>query len=121
VGVDYLKLEYDAVLADMLTRLGASVEQVSLPFQPETGAYGGGHRHGHDESFAEDYAVAQKVFDEHHGHGHSHEHGHEHHGEHAHGHGNAHSHEHGHSHSHNHDHDHCDASCSHGHPPHADR
>src|ERR1700754_432821 len=74
VGADYLKLEYDAVLADMLKRLGASVEQTSLPFQPETGAYGGGHRHGHDETFAEDYAVAQKVFDEHHGHAHSHDH-----------------------------------------------
>jgi urease accessory protein len=119
VGVDYLKLEYDAVLADMLTRLGASVEQASLPFQPETGAYGGGHRHGHDDSFAEDYAVAQKVFDEHHGHGHSHDHAHshEHGGEHVHAHGNGHSHEHG----HNHDHDNCDASCSHGHPHHADR
>jgi urease accessory protein len=119
VGVDYLKLEYDAVLADMLTRLGASVEQVSLPFQPETGAYGGGHRHGHDESFAEDYAVAQKVFDEHHGHGHSHEHDHDH--AHAPGHAHAHDHGHAHSHDHGHDHDHCDASCSHGHPHHAHR
>lgn len=78
VGVDYLKLEYDPVLADMLKRLGASVDQVEMPFQPETGAYGGGHRHGHDETFAEDYAIAQQVYGEHHGHAHSHEHEHEH-------------------------------------------
>ncbi|MDH6148842.1 urease accessory protein [Paraburkholderia sp. WSM4179] len=40
VGADYLKLEYDPVLADMLKRIGVTVEQVSLPFQPEAGAYG---------------------------------------------------------------------------------
>ena len=70
VGADYLKLEADPVLEDMLRRLGAQVEHASQPFQPETGAYGGGHKHGHDETFTEDYALAQKVFDEHHGHGH---------------------------------------------------
>ncbi|HEY3596772.1 MAG TPA: urease accessory protein UreE [Paraburkholderia sp.] len=105
VGADYLKLEYDPVLADMLKRLGASVEQVSLPFQPETGAYGGGHRHGHDETFAEDYALAQQVFDEHHGHAHSHDHGHEHSEKHA----------------HSHDHHDGDASCGHDHHHHAHR
>jgi urease accessory protein len=107
VGTDYLKLEYDPVLADMLKRIGASVEQVSLPFQPESGAYGGGHKHGHDETFAEDYALAQQVYGEHHGHdhGHSHDHGH------AHTEGHAHSHDHG----HNHDHGGCDASCGHDH------
>jgi urease accessory protein len=106
VGVDYLKLEYDPVLADMLKRLGASVEQASLPFQPETGAYGGGHKHGHDETFAEDYALAQQVYGEHHGHdhgdGHDHAHGHSHDHDHAHGH----DHKHGHDHSHDHGHDH---------------
>ncbi|OUL97803.1 urease accessory protein UreE [Paraburkholderia hospita] len=108
VGADYLKLEYDPVLADMLKRLGASVDQVEMPFQPETGAYGGGHRHGHDETFAEDYALAQQVYGEHHGHAHSHNHGHEHH-DHAHGH--AHSHDH----AHDHDHGDCDSSCGHDH------
>ncbi|MEX3854166.1 urease accessory protein UreE [Paraburkholderia sp. BR10923] len=78
VGTDYLKLEYDPVLADMLERIGATLEQVSLPFHPETGAYGGGHKHGHDETFAEDYAIAQQVFGEHHGHEHSHDHDHDH-------------------------------------------
>ncbi|BEU22339.1 urease accessory protein UreE [Paraburkholderia sp. 22B1P] len=110
VGADYLKLEYDPVLADMLKRLGASVDQVEMPFQPETGAYGGGHRHGHDETFAEDYALAQQVYGEHHGHAHSHDHGHEHHD-----HGHAHSHEHAHDHAHDHDHGDCDSSCGHDH------
>ncbi|CAJ2729496.1 urease accessory protein UreE [Burkholderia pseudomallei] len=96
VGAGCLKLEYDPVLADMLTRLGATVERASAPFQPEAGAYGGGHRHGHDATFAEDYALAQQVFDEHHGHSHSH----------------SHSHSHDHDHDHDHQHGPC---CSHGH------
>ena len=33
---------------------------------------GGGTWHGHDATFAEDYALAQQVFGEHHGHAHSH-------------------------------------------------
>ena len=107
VGVDTLKLEADPVLEDMLKRLGASVEKTSLPFQPETGAYGGGHRHGHDETFAEDYALAQQVFDEHHGHEHSDSHD-----QHAH---HDHAHDHAHSHEHPHDHDHDDCGHDHGH------
>jgi urease accessory protein len=112
VGADYLKLEYDPVLADMLKRLGALVDQVEMPFQPETGAYGGGHRHGHDETFAEDYALAQQVYGEHHGHAHSHDPGHEHH-DHTHGH--AHSHDHAHDHDHDHDHSECGHDHGHGH------
>jgi urease accessory protein len=133
VGADYLKLEYDPVLADMLKRIGASADQVTMPFQPESGAYGGGHKHGHDETFAEDYALAQQVFDEHHGHEHSHdhEHGHGHghahdhepghdHSDHEHGHSHAQGHEHEHPHSHDHDDgDHVhDESCGHGHHHH---
>ncbi len=76
IGDDALTLESDPVLADMLKRLGTTVEEASLPFQPETGAYGGGHRHGHDETFAEDYALAQQVYGEHHGHEHGHSHDH---------------------------------------------
>jgi urease accessory protein len=126
VGADYLKLEYDPVLADMLKRIGAMVEQVTLPFQPESGAYGGGHKHGHDETFAEDYALAQQVYGEHHGHDHGggHDHPHDHGRGHDHGHeGHSHSHDHGHDHGHAHDHgtahghDHsdCDATCDHAH------
>lgn len=87
IGDDYLLLEYDPVLADMLTRLGVSVKRAERVFEPEAGAYGGGHKHGHDETFAEDYAVAQEVFEEHHGHDHEHghEHGHDHRHDHSHG------------------------------------
>ncbi|EON21709.1 urease accessory protein UreE [Cupriavidus necator] len=74
IGRDYLRLEYDAVLADMLQRLGVRAERAELPFEPEAGAYGGGHKHGHDATFAEDYAAAQAVFHEHHGHSHDHVH-----------------------------------------------
>ena len=96
IGDGYLKLEADPVLADMLRRLGAQVEQANAPFQPEAGAYGGGHRHGHDATFAEDYALAQQVFDTHHSHSHSHSHSHDH------------------DHDHDHDHQH-GPGCAHGH------
>ncbi|MEX3926447.1 urease accessory protein UreE [Paraburkholderia sp. BR10936] len=112
VGADELKLEADPVLEDMLKRLGAQVQRVELPFQPESGAYGGGHRHGHDETFADDYALAQRVYDEHHGHAHSHDHTHGHSHNHAHGDDHAHDHDCGHDHghcdghAHNHSHEH---------------
>lgn len=109
VGADYLKLEADSVLESMLKRLGVSVEAASLPFQPETGAYGGGHRHGHDATFDEDYALAQRVFDEHHGgqgHSHDHDHDHGHADEHKHAHGHHGHHDCGHDHAHDCDHDH---------------
>ncbi len=95
IGADHLTLEYDPVLADMLARVGATVERIDAPFHPEAGAYGGGHRHGHDATFAEDYALAQQVFDERHGHPHSHDHDHDH--DHQHGPSCSHSHGHGHS------------------------
>ncbi|SDC68111.1 urease accessory protein UreE [Paraburkholderia lycopersici] len=98
VGVDTLKLEADPVLEDMLKRLGAQVERVQLPFQPEAGAYGGGHRHGHDATFADDYALAQRVYDEHHGHAHPHDHAHGHDCGHDHGHCDGHAHDHSHEH-----------------------
>ncbi|RZT42648.1 urease accessory protein UreE [Cupriavidus agavae] len=83
VGREYLRLEYDPVLADMLARLGVQATRADAPFEPEAGAYGGGHKHGHDATFAEDYAAAQAVFHEHH-HGHDHDHGDGHvHGEHC--------------------------------------
>ena len=65
VGSDYLRLEADPVLRDMLVRLGTRVEERKEPFEPETGAYGGGHRHGGEETFAEDYTLAQRLYDEH--------------------------------------------------------
>ena len=43
-----LRLERDTVLRDLLLRLGLDVREVVGPFEPEAGAYGGGHRHDHD-------------------------------------------------------------------------
>jgi urease accessory protein len=46
-----LKLEYDHVLEIMLRGLGVQVAEVKGPFEPEAGAYGGGHQHHeHDDS-----------------------------------------------------------------------
>jgi urease accessory protein len=104
IGPDYLQLEYDPVLVDMLQRLGSiQVEKVDQPFEPDAGAYGGGHKHGHDETFDEDYALAQAAYAAR---------------EPATGHTHAHGHSHDHSHDHNHDHDdhsHCSHDHSHGH------
>lgn len=57
-----LLLEPDEVLETLLRALGAQVRQIEAPFEPEGGAYGGGHKHGHDQTFAEDYALAQSTF-----------------------------------------------------------
>ena len=62
---DRILLPVNPVLKEMLLGLGLTVTIVSEQFTPETGAYGGGHKHGHDETFAEDYAAAQRVFREH--------------------------------------------------------
>jgi len=62
VGAAWLAIEPDPVLQEMLLQLGVAVTAVEAAFLPETGAYGGGHKHGHDETFAEDYEVSQQVF-----------------------------------------------------------
>jgi len=49
IGDGWLRLEQDYVLKDMLIGLGMQVSEVVAPFEPEAGAYGGGHRHGHNE------------------------------------------------------------------------
>ena len=48
VGRNELKLEYDYVLLDLLQRLGVTVCEIMAVFEPEAGAYGGGHRHADD-------------------------------------------------------------------------
>jgi urease accessory protein len=42
-----LRIRCDAVLEDMLRGLGAQLSPVEAPFDPEAGAYGQEHRHGH--------------------------------------------------------------------------
>jgi urease accessory protein len=49
IGAGWLRLEQDHVLQDMLIGLGVNVRAMSAPFEPEAGAYGGGHRHAADE------------------------------------------------------------------------
>ena len=68
LGENFLKLETDPVLKEMLLQLGVTLREDCLPFHPESGAYGGGHRHGHDETFTEEYMRAQQLFSEYHGH-----------------------------------------------------
>ncbi|MAZ03291.1 MAG: urease accessory protein UreE [Sneathiella sp.] len=55
---DRLRIRQDHVIEDMLVRLGAIVERLDAPFNPEGGAYGHGETEGHD-----------------HGHAHGHSHG----------------------------------------------
>ena len=42
-----LRYQHDHVLDDMLKGLGLTPSFVDAPFEPEPGAYGGGHRHDH--------------------------------------------------------------------------
>ncbi len=56
IGVDsqgnYLRLQPDHVLEDMLLHQGCTVQPVQASFQPEGGAYGG-HSHSHQHSHGE--------------------------------------------------------------------
>lgn len=49
VGDGFLRIAQDSVLKEMLTGLGATVVEENAQFEPESGAYGGGHHH-HGES-----------------------------------------------------------------------
>lgn len=63
IAEGHLQFEYDAVLVEMLDQIGdLSVEHIQAVFEPDVGAYGGGHRHGHDESFEADYELAQAAY-----------------------------------------------------------
>jgi urease accessory protein len=54
IGDGWLRLEQDYVLKDMLIGLGMQVAETNAPFEPEAGAYGGGHRHGHEHGLEVD-------------------------------------------------------------------
>lgn len=49
VGDGWLRLEQDHVLNEMLLGLGMTTINQNAPFEPEAGAYGGGHRHAGDD------------------------------------------------------------------------
>jgi len=72
----FLRIAEDHVLEEMLKKLGAKVSRVEAPFEPEAGAYAGGH-HQHDEM-----GHGGKIHDHHHDHEHGehcdHDHGHDH-------------------------------------------
>lgn len=50
VGNGWLRLLDDYVLADMLAQMGVKAVKVIAPFEPEAGAYGGGHHHSHGDA-----------------------------------------------------------------------
>jgi len=45
VGAGWLRFAADDVLAGMARSVGATVTPISAPFEPEAGAYAGGHHH----------------------------------------------------------------------------
>jgi urease accessory protein len=49
VGTGWLRIRVDPVLKDMVLGLGATVEEELAKFEPEAGAYAGGHGHGHHD------------------------------------------------------------------------
>ncbi|QLQ32313.1 MAG: urease accessory protein UreE [Candidatus Thiothrix singaporensis] len=55
-----IRYQHDHVLDEMLHGMGLHVVVEQAPFEPEAGAYAGGHSHSHEHSHA-------------HGHGHSHD------------------------------------------------
>ena len=46
VAVEWLRLQPDHVLAQMLVGLGLRIGDIAAPFEPESGAYAPGHQHG---------------------------------------------------------------------------
>jgi len=68
VGQGFLRIAADHVLEEMVKKLGAKVSAVEAPFEPEAGAYAGGH-HQHDEM-----GHGGKIHEHHHEHDHDHEH-----------------------------------------------
>ena len=61
VGAGFLRIRRDPVLKDMLLGLGASVDEEQAPFEPESGAYGGGHHHHGDGNVLAPVPLRQKI------------------------------------------------------------
>ncbi|BBK40066.1 hypothetical protein STVA_00860 [Allostella vacuolata] len=78
IGHDRILIRDDHVIVDMLRGLGATVEAVEAPFNPEGGAYG---QHNHDPAHPHAHGPGQ---DHGHDHGHGHDHDHDHSHPHAH-------------------------------------
>ncbi len=71
VGENFLRIVEDHVLEEMVKKLGATVSHIEAPFEPEAGAYAGGHQH-------DEMGHGGKIHDHHHDHDHDHDHGHDH-------------------------------------------
>ena len=52
----HIRIRADHVIADMVHGLGGHVHEIDAPFDPEAGAYAGGHSHAHDDDDAHDHA-----------------------------------------------------------------
>ena len=50
IGDGFMRIAADHVLCDMLLGLGAKVQELEAPFEPESGAYSGRHQHHEDGS-----------------------------------------------------------------------
>ncbi len=49
IGAGYLRLLQDTVLKTLLEKLGLTAREINAAFEPEAGAYGGGHYHHGEE------------------------------------------------------------------------
>lgn len=56
---DRLRIRQDSVIEAMAAGLGATVERRAAPFDPETGARGGGHSHSHGHGHAHAHTHTQ--------------------------------------------------------------
>jgi urease accessory protein len=75
VGEGFLRIAEDHVLEEMVKKLGAKVSKLDAPFEPEAGAYAGGHQHdemGHGGKIHDHHEEHEHVHDEHCGHDHHH-------------------------------------------------
>jgi urease accessory protein len=70
IGIGWILLEQDHVLEHMLEGLGVQVRHEQAPFEPEAGAYGGGHRHGGDDDHSHEHGHSHTHADGHHDHHH---------------------------------------------------
>ena len=70
IGPGFVRIAEDHVLEEMVRRLGARVSHVEAPFEPEAGAYSGGHSHAHHEDHSPGGSHPQGPRIHEYGHGH---------------------------------------------------
>ena len=61
IGAGYLRIRVDTVLREMVEGLGATVTEEEAPFEPEQGAYAGGHSHRDDSHLLAPVPLRQKI------------------------------------------------------------